>query len=207
MTIKKFVPVTLALIAIAAGVFFARQQPDNHQAELSGFAFPSPKALTDIALIDQNNATITAESFKEKWTFIYVGYTFCPDACPMTLTIMDQLYSTLADNNELTEDVAMMLVSVDPERDTTERLKSYVAHFNETFTGATGTPDNLSSFANQVSAVYSVPEDRSDANYLVDHSSTIILIDPNAAVHAIFTPPQAAEKLSDDFRLLRKRFS
>ena len=101
----------------------------------------------------------------------------------------------------------MMLVSVDPERDTPERLKSYVGHFNDGFVGATGTADNLRTFATQVSAVYSIPEDRSDPNYLVDHSSTIILIDPNAAVHAIFTPPQAAEKLAEDFEILKKRFS
>jgi protein SCO1/2 len=204
---KKITPVILALVAIVAGILLSRQHTSTSDIELSGFAFPTPETLTNIALIDQDSTELTAESFKGKWTFLYVGYTFCPDACPMTLTIMDQLYETLADNNELSDDVAMMLVSVDPDRDTPERLKSYVGHFNERFTGATGTAEHLSNFAKQVNAVYSLPKDRSDPNYLVDHSSTIILIDPNAAVHAIFTPPQQAAKLAEDFRILKQRFS
>lgn len=197
----------MAIVAVAAGIFFALQQSNNDQAELSGFAFPAPKQLAKVDLIDQDNAPVDADYFKDKWTFIYVGYTFCPDACPITLTVMDQLHNTLAETNDLSDDIEMMLVSVDPDRDTPERLKSYVSHFNETFVGATGTAENLSIFADQVSAVYSVPEDRTDPNYLVDHSSTIILIDPNASVHAVFTPPQTAQKLAEDFRILRKRFS
>ena len=204
---KKIIPSIFAILAIAVGVLLARHHNSTNQVELSGFAFPSPKKLADVSLVDHDNSTITADSFEGKWTFMYVGYTFCPDACPMTLTIMDQLHTTLAESNDLSNDIAMMLVSIDPDRDTPDRLKSYVSHFNDSFTGATGTAENLKTFAGQVSAVYSVPEDRSDPNYLVDHSSTIILIDPNAAVHAIFTPPQVAEKLAEDFRILRKRFS
>ncbi|MEM7258415.1 MAG: SCO family protein [Pseudomonadota bacterium] len=204
---KKLTPILIAIVAIAAGAFFAVQQSDRQAPEISGFAFPSPKPLAEIELIDQDNALVDADFFKDKWTFIYVGYTFCPDACPMTMTIMDQLHATLADNDELADNVQMMLVSIDPERDTPDRLKSYVSHFNDTFVGVTGTADNLSGFASQVSAVYVVPDDRSDPNYLVDHSSTIILIDPNAAVHALFTPPQAAQALAADFKILRKHFS
>ncbi len=204
---NKILPIMLAAIALTAGLWFARQQNTTTQMEISGFAFPSPKQLADIELIDQNSQPFNEDLFKDKWTFIYVGYTFCPDACPMTLTILDQLYKKLADGDQLRDDVAMMLVSIDPHRDTPERLNSYVAHFNDSFVGATGEPAKLKSFANQVSAIYSVPDDKSDPNYLVDHSSSIILIDPNAAVHAIFTPPQQAEDLAKDFAVIRDRHS
>lgn len=205
--LKKATHIFLAIAAIGAGIFFARYNSSVDSVELSGFAFPSPKQLTDVALIDQDAIEFTTDKFRDHWTFIYLGYTFCPDACPMTLVIMDQLYELLAEADDLEDNISMMLISVDPERDTPDRLKSYVSHFNESFIGATGTDENLKNFASQVSAVYSVPDDRTDPNYLVDHSSTIILINPDAEVHAVFTPPQEADKLATDFKLLRARFN
>ena len=74
----------------------------------------------------------------------------------MTMVTLDQIHNALEESGDLTDDISMMLVSVDPDRDTPERLKSYVAHFNERFTGATGTEENLRNFAGQVSAVYSL---------------------------------------------------
>ena len=71
---------------------------------------------------------------------------------------------------------------------------------------ATGTPDKIKHFADQVSALYALPEDRSDPNYLVDHSSSIVLINPDGAVQAIFTPPQEVEALVNDFELLNTHY-
>lgn len=187
--------------ALAAGVFVGSRQTDADLSELSGFSFPEPKLLYDVALLDHNNEAFTEANFKGRWTFIYVGYTFCPDACPMTLTTLNQMYAQLSEV-ELSNDVSTLLVSVDPERDTPERLKEYVKYFNKSVTGVTGSPAELKIFADQVSAIYSVPEDRSDPNYLVDHSSAVVLINPDAAVQAIFTPPQTAEAMAKDFRLL-----
>lgn len=203
----KLTHLLLAIAAISAGVFIAQYNSSSNDVEISGFAFPSPKQLSDVVLVDHDSTEFSAHWFKGKWTFIYMGYTFCPDACPMTMVILDQLHDQLAETGDLDDDVAMMLISVDPERDTPERLKNYVTHFNERFVGATGKDENLQKFARQVSAVYSIPEERTDANYLVDHSSTIVLINPDAAIHAIFTPPQEADKLANDFRLLKSIYN
>ena len=70
----------------------------------------------------------------------------------------------------------------------------------------TGTPEEIKKFANQISAVYSVPENREDPNYLVDHSSTVVLINPDASVQAVFTAPQTADSLAKDFRLLAAHY-
>lgn len=198
---KKSLVFIIAIAALAIGVFFGSRQSGPDLGELSGFSFPEPELLQDVALLDHNNEALTEANFKGKWTFIYVGYTFCPDVCPMTLTTLNQMYAQLAEA-DLSNEISTLLVSVDPERDTTEHLKDYVKFFNESFSGATGSPEEISKFADQVSAVFSVPEDRSDPNYLVDHSSTVILINPDAAVQAIFTPPQTAEAMAKDFRLL-----
>lgn len=191
----------VAVVALAAGVFFGMHRsggPDLSQ--LTGFSFPEPEKLTDISLIDHNSNPLTEAEFSGKWTFVYVGYTFCPDACPMSLNTLNRMDGLLSEQQGAGADT--LLVSVDPERDTPEHMKGYVKHFNDGFSAATGTPEAVRQFADQVSAIYSVPEDRSDPNYLVDHSSSIILINPDAAVQAIFTPPQDAETLAKDFRLL-----
>ena len=191
----------VAVAALAAGLFFGIQQKDRPDlTELTGFSFPEPEKLRDVSLIDHNSDPFTEENFLDTWTFIYVGYTFCPDACPMSLTTLNQMDALLTQQDG--PGANTLLVSVDPERDTPEHMKGYVKYFNKGFSAATGTPDAIKQFADQVSAIYSVPEDRSDPDYLVDHSSSIILINPDAAVQAIFTPPQSAELLAKDFSLL-----
>jgi len=197
--LNKFAITLVTIIALGAGLFFGIQQKSPDLSQLSGFSFPEPEKLQDVNLTDHNSESLTEDHFKDKWTFVYVGYTFCPDACPMTLTTLNQL-STLLDNSDTKAET--LLFSVDPQRDTPEHLKSYVKYFNDGFTGATGSEDAIRDFADQVSAVYALPDDRSDPNYLVDHSSSIILINPDAAVQAIFTPPQEAAALAKDFELL-----
>lgn len=203
---KKIILATLCIAAVGIGVWLSNAQKKNEKLELSGFAFPEPKALTDIKLISNKNVAVTENSFKGHWTFVYVGYTFCPDACPMAMTTLNQLHGALQ-KAKVTDPVNMMLVSVDPERDTIEKLNSYVTHFNPSFSAATGTPEDIYNFARQVSSIYVIPDDRSDPNYIVDHSSSVILIDPEAAVHAIFTPPQMTASLADDFIKISNKFN
>ncbi len=190
----------VSITALAAGLFFATQNNAPDLSDLSGFVFPNPETLSAVDLVNHNSEPLTETDFKDQWTFVYVGYTFCPDACPMTLTTLNQLTGILEEKGKL--QASTLLVSVDPERDTPEHMKNYVTYFNEGFMAASGAPEAISHFADQVSASYSVPEDKSDPNYLVDHSSAIILINPDAAVHAIFTPPQDATVIAGDFERL-----
>lgn len=203
---KKIILAALCVVAVGIGAWISTSQKDDEKLEITGFSFPEPEALSDIKLVSHEDKPITVESFQGQWTFIYVGYTFCPDACPMTMNVLNQLSGAL-ENQKVKEPVNMMLVSVDPERDTTEKLNNYVKHFNPSFSAATGTPVDIQSFAKQVHSIYVIPDDRSDPNYLVDHSSSVILIDPNAAVHAIFTPPQMAADLAEDFVKISTRYN
>jgi len=202
--LNKFAITLVAIVALATGLFFGTRQSAPDLSELSGFSFPEPEALTEVALVDHNSEPFSETNFKDQWTFIYVGYTFCPDYCPATLTTLDQTHKLLSEEGD--PQVSTMLLSVDPDRDTPEHLKDYVKFFNEDFTGVTGTPEEIKKFANQISAVYSVPENREDPNYLVDHSSTVVLINPDASVQAVFTAPQTADSLAKDFRLLAAHY-
>ncbi len=193
-------------IAVCLGVWFGvNSVTPPSKLEISGFAFPEPKKLENIDLLNQNSKSFDTAAFDSHWTFVYVGYTFCPDACPMSLTVMNNI-NDLLDKKNIADDVQLLFVSVDPERDTPDRLLEYTRYFNEKFMAATGDPGAINNFTDQVSAIYALPDDRSDPNYLVDHSSSIVLIDPDAAVHAIFTPPQVAADLASDFERLRDRY-
>jgi len=197
---NKYIIIIVSIAAVAAGVSFNGRQSAPDLSQLSGFSFPEPETLIDVTLVDHNNKPFTEANFKGQWTFLYIGFTFCPDVCPAALTTLNRMHSLLAEEGGAQP--STVLVSVDPDRDTPARLKDYVKYFNESFTGVTGTPAEIAKFAEQVSSVYVVPDNRDDPNYLVDHSSTIILINPNASVQAIFTPPQSAPVLAKDFRLL-----
>lgn len=200
---KKILLPVACCVAIVAGLalgLYTNRMQQATKLEITGFVFPEPEPLKGIELISQTNTALTEDDFRDHWTFVYVGYTFCPDACPLTLATMNQTHAQLeSENAQLPQ---MLLVSVDPDRDTPERLAEYVSYFNEDFKGATGSPEKLQHFAKQTRSVYSLPDNRSSGEYLVDHSSSIVLINPDAAVHAIFTPPQTADQLVKDFNTI-----
>lgn len=99
------------------------------------------------------------------------------------------------------------LVSVDPGRDTPQRLREYVAYFDPTFRGLTGEPDEIDKVAGAASVVYTITESKSGEPYLVSHSSTITLIDPDGNVHAIFTSPFVPDQIAADFTKVEARYS
>lgn len=204
MRAKKFhVLIIASVAALALGLWLgqlvsgmvSRPPPP----EVAGIFFPEPKEIKPFTLTDQTGAPFQRERFQGKWTFIYFGYTYCPDICPMTLAELNQMQNQLAEQG-LDEDNAYLLISVDPQRDTPQRLGEYTAYFNDKFKAATGTPEELDKLAQQFGVVYMrSPGQEGKADYTVDHSSTVILVDPDAKLHAIFTPPHKPETMAADF--------
>jgi protein SCO1/2 len=173
--------------------------------EIAGIYLPEPRRIEDFKLTHQTGEPFTRENLKGHWTFVFFGYTYCPDVCPMALADMNMVAERLTEQGD-GQDTAFMLISVDPERDTPERLTEYTAYFNEQFTGATGTPDELTRLTQQVGAVYFIPDHEPGDNYVVDHSATITLFDPDGRLHALFTPPQNPDTMVADFIAIRERY-
>jgi protein SCO1/2 len=187
------------------GQWFIRQNAAPPLA-ISGIYFPEPRAIQDVNLIQQNGQPLTQNDFKGQWSFLYFGYTYCPDICPTTLAELSKVEQLLAQRG-LNQDTAYLLISVDPQRDTPQRLQEYTTYFNPKFKGATGSPDELAKLAKQCAVAYHVPEHaKDDTSYFVDHSSTVSLIDPDAHLRAIFTPPQVPETLVADFLKIREHY-
>ncbi len=124
---------------------------------------------------------VSLSDFRGKAVLLYFGYTFCPDVCPTTLaTIRAALQELPADQRER---VQVIMISVDPERDTPRRLAEYTRYFDPSFIGLTGTPDQLAQILKQYRAVAAkVPNEKDPEHYAVDHSAHTYLIGPDGGV-------------------------
>ena len=186
----------LAVAAVCGIVFALLPRPDGPPA-IAGFVYPEPRAISPFKLGAHDGKPFDLESLKGKWTFVYFGYTYCPDVCPTTLAELARARKLL-DHASLP--AQYVFVSVDPRRDTPKRLAEYVAFFDASFVGATGSDEALKALTRQVGAAYSYPEGTKGAAYAVDHSSIVALFDPDARLRAVFTPPQQAEGIAEGYR-------
>ena len=166
--------------------------------------FPDPKPLTAFALIDHQNRVFDLSRLKGKWSFLFFGFTHCPDVCPTTLAVLAHARKNIAKNTVGAEDVQFVFVSVDPNRDTVSGLRQYVGHFHKSFLGVTGDDPQIRNLADQLGAPYEVLMAPGLKNYPVNHASAVFLVDPQARYHAVFTPPLDAEAISRRFGFVRK---
>ena len=125
---------------------------------------------------------VALSDFRGKVVAVYFGYTFCPDVCPTSLSLMAQALSALAPAER--EQVQGVFISVDPERDTQARLKDYAPFFHPAIIGITGTQEQLSTVARQYGASFTKQKPNADGLYAVDHSSLTYVIDPSGKLAA-----------------------
>jgi protein SCO1/2 len=197
-----------AIVALTAGVLAARWLGAKRTVpppEIGGYVLEPAKALPDFELVDENGAAFGAAAFAGHWSFLYFGYTYCPDVCPLSLVelanVKKQLAATMPDTA-----AQYYLVSIDPERDTAARLKEYVAYFDPAFHGLTGDRAEIAKLADATGTIFFVPEGQSAENYLVSHTSNIVLLDPLARVHAVFSIPHTADQVAADFVKVAARY-
>jgi protein SCO1/2 len=135
---------------------------------------------------------------------MFFGYTYCPDVCPTTLSVLNSVAQRLQD---LDVDVRFIMVTVDPERDTPERLAEFVTYFNGDFIGVTGTDEGLEQLTRQLGILHvRVQPEPGSEGYLMDHTAAVFLFDPDGRYHAVFSPPLSAEKIAGDFRKMLQAY-
>ena len=197
----------LALAAAAAGAWlgmdlFARPERPNQDEMQTATLLPTPKPLAPFTLVDQDGGPYTQDDLRGRWTFVTFGYTSCPDVCPMTMATFNAVHGRLGDN-EAAQQADFLLVSVDPERDDPDRLAQYVRYFNPDFLGATGSHEQLRALTAQLGVMYDRAEGQDTAmSYLVDHSASILLLDPQTRLSAIFGAPHDPQAMARDFALI-----
>ncbi|MFQ3234755.1 MAG: protein SCO1/2 [Paraglaciecola sp.] len=195
----------LALVALVVGVLLAltiSNEPVDETRYIS--LYPEPRALPDFVLMDHDGQALQAEDFQQQWTLVFVGYTFCPDICPTTMAELTSIYPALQQLSS-TYPIRVMFISVDPARDTTERLAEYVNFFHPKFIAASGEHAQLFPLVRAMGMMYSMSESTDNPNYLVDHSSSVVLLNPDGNVMGRFKPDFVAGKLaiSDGQKILQ----
>ncbi|MBF7074420.1 SCO family protein [Glaciecola sp. MH2013] len=184
----------VALVTLVLGVYLAvtiappsiEDKALNEQTKYMSW-YPQARALSEFELTDHRNNTMTNADLTGKWTLAFVGYTFCPDICPVTLSEVNKIYPELVAQQSNTP-LQIWFLSVDPKRDTTERLNEYVNFFNADFVASTGSHDQLFPLVRSMGMMYSMSESSDNPNYLVDHSASIVVINPDGNVVGRFKP-------------------
>jgi protein SCO1/2 len=154
---------------------------------------PQSRKLPELSLTNQDGQAVAVDQLKEQWSLLFFGYTFCPDICPATLAQLRQLQGLLPE--ETRANLRIVLVTVDPKRDTPEQLKKYLDYFDAGFIGLTGEEAILQKLANAVSIPY-IPADTSKENYTVDHSGNLVIIGPDGTQRGFIRAPINNAKLA-----------
>ncbi len=182
-------------IALVMGLFLysflaPKQLTEMQYQEMGYFGFPKAREIRPFQLTNQEGASVGLSSLKGGWSLLFFGFTYCPDICPTTLGVLNQAMK------KIEKPPSVVLVSVDPERDTPELLKQYLVGFNPAFHGYTGEFDQIVGLATNVNVAFGkVPGPEPDT-YLVDHSASIVVVSPQGEYVGFIKAPHQAEKIA-----------
>ena len=156
------------------------------------FLFDTPRDVGDFSLTDHLGLSFTRDDLTDRWTLIFFGFTHCPDICPTTMAELAELKSQLADTEA--SDARVVMVSVDPARDTPDRLAQYVPYFHPDFIGVTGEFADILSVAQRLNAPFRKVSEP-DGGYQMEHSANVMLMNPRGDYHGFFRAPLDIPKM------------
>lgn len=174
----------------------------NQLVKIEGVYLPTAKEISDFNLMANNGKSFTKENMKGHWTMMFFGFTNCGYVCPTTMTELNKMYQVLKKELPEGQMPQVVLVSVDPERDSVSRMNDYVNSFNSQFIGARADLKETEALENQlhISAVKMQAEGQSKDHYMVNHSSEILLFNPEAKIQAYFSFPHKSDLLVRDYK-------
>lgn len=173
-------------------------------ASLRDVLWPEPRAIAQFELVTQHGRPFTRDSFDGKWNFVFFGYLDCPDICPMSLGTMRQMRRLLIDRGQEKDFARFILVSVDSENDSPERMGNYLAQFDSEFIGLTGDQAMVDRLAESMAVHY---RKRSGSSFnAIDHTSSLMIIDPEGRAVGALQPPLVPERMAEKFRNLARIF-
>jgi len=175
------------------------QRPDQ-PSTAALMILPQPRVIADFALVDDERQPFSLENLRGKWTLMFFGFTNCPDVCPSALYDLNLVTEKLTElrGNKLPP-TQVVFVSVDPERDTPEKLSQYLGYFNPGFIGVTGTQEQLAPLTMQLGIAYQIEEHETGAGqYNVYHSASFLLTDPEGRLYGVFPAPHDAGNMASD---------
>lgn len=211
MSNKKFPTGTIVIFSfflLVMGTAYVLTKPVERPVELEGVLRPDFRPLQPFKLTDHNNTVFDEKRLQDKWSFVFFGFTSCPDVCPTTLNALASVHKLLtAENGKNPDDMQVIFISVDPARDTFEKLAKYTTYFNKDFIGVTAEKPEIDMLARQFGAGYILEEETSPGEYNVAHTSAIFLVDPLGQLVASFSQPHQATTIVSLYKKIRAYFS
>ena len=207
--------VVLSLVSVGAFVskLTSPRVMSQQELQLNGaYTFEKPRIIKPFELVDETGQAFNLEDLQGKWSLLFFGYTYCPDICPTTMADLKKFNTMLADT-PWADDTQIVLVSVDPARDTPSQLAQYVHYFDPEFRGVTGEFMSLQKFASNMNAAFAKVMSDDGESYLVDHTSNIVLVNSYGHYHGFFKPQATLSqgqfdpgKLKVTYQSIRKGF-
>lgn len=193
--------------------------------EIGATVYPEPRVVEEFFLTDENLDVFSKDDLNGHWSLLFFGFTSCPDICPITMAELKKFYEQIEPDDK--DDLSIVMVSLDPNRDTPIITGDYVNKFNEDFLGVSGDLTAVAEIASQFFVGYTeplapgsssshaghgsshnaeepVPADLSSDDYLIEHSGHIAVINPDGEFHAVLRPPHRANDLFTAFSTIRK---
>ncbi len=190
----------VAVVAIGTGAWLSsivmRPAPSLQTATI----LPAPAELPEFSLVDQNERPIGRDIFEGHWNLVFFGFTHCPDICPLTLQVLANAKRQLAANGQQPLP-RIVLVSVDPERDTPEVMRQYVGYYGDDNIGITGALDEIRKLTGGL-GIFFEKSGLDEVDYSVAHSAVVIVINPHGQFHALFSAPHEAGNFVHDLPII-----
>lgn len=190
------------VVLVAASLFLSR--PNVPPPELAT-ELPEPLAVPDMALTDQTGAEFTKADLAGHFTLMFFGYTNCPDVCPLSLQVLATAQKSMRESRPARQLPEVLLVSVDPKRDSPERLREYLAYFDSSFVGVTGSDDNLAPLLARF-GVSVMRQELAGEAYTMTHSAQVFVIGPRAELIAILGKAEKPATVAQDYFRIRERY-
>ena len=196
------------IVLVTLGFIWRMSQPvQMSAAELrinGAIELSTPRVFSDFKLVDHRGVPFSLENLQDKWSIVFFGFTNCPDICPTTMATLAEMYEDLGESEK--EKLQIVMISLDPERDTVEKMADYVPYFNEDFIGVTGDANFVLRLTTQLNIAYTqVP--LGEDNYTVDHSTQLVLINPKGHYHGFIKAPHAEVGLRQTWRSISNSFN
>jgi protein SCO1/2 len=193
-----FVAIALALTVLAGAYVASRTQPPLTPE--SALILPAPNPVPEFSLLNHRGESVDQNVFEGQWDLVFFGFTHCPDICPTTLQVLATARKTLADGGRQLLP-RIVLVSVDPDRDTPEILGKYINYFGDDNLGLTGTLEEIRNLTGGL-GIYFEKQPGDGENYAVDHSAAVLVIDPDGGFHSLFSGPHVVDNYVHDLPIL-----
>ena len=216
--VQRTIAACLGIVAVVIGLFVysVMRTPtlsDAQLKEMGVFILPTPREISEFALTSHRGEPFTLEDLEGRWTFAFFGFTNCPDICPTSMSVLGQAQTRLSESDAgRAGEFQGLMVTVDPERDTLDRLSEYVGAFSSDLIGVRGDLDTTAGFAKELHVAFAkVPVLGPDAvaiadAYQVDHTANVVIINPHGHYHGFIKYPQQPDNIAATFETLAANF-